>query len=155
MSRRTERTADASIEAVRRAVEERDLPRLVGMLAPDVVFHRPATIRPVVGREHVAELLTALLEIFQNFRYVASLDGSGDGAEPFATVAGAGTGAGVHGLVFRAEVEGEPVEGIDLISFNAEGQLSNFVVMMRPLAAVLAIADAVGTWMTETAGSVR
>ncbi|MDG4820742.1 nuclear transport factor 2 family protein [Asanoa sp. WMMD1127] len=139
-----------SVERVRSAVERRDLAALVEAMAPDVVFHRPATMRPVVGREAVAELLAALMVVFEDFRYVAVLGGVDDAPESLAPVSGP-----LHGLVFRATVSGEPVEGIDLLTFDDTGQVTNFVVMMRPLAGLLAIADAVGAQMIATSGSVQ
>jgi hypothetical protein len=141
-----------SVELVRRAVEAKDLDALVATLAPEVTFHRPATMRPVQGREAVAELLGVLLEVFEDFRYVAQLSGAEEPGDPLS--AGIGPLA-VHGLVFRARVSGEDIEGIDMLSFDEQGRITSFVVMMRPLAGVLAIADAVGAKMVATASTVK
>jgi hypothetical protein len=47
------------------------------------------------------------------------------------------------------------VEGIDLLRFDDEGRVTSVLVMLRPLAGLLAIADAVSTRLVATGSSIR
>ena len=61
--------------AFRVAVERRTTSRPRGaLLAPDVVFHSPATFHPFVGRETVGGLLEIVAGTFEDFRYTDELD---------------------------------------------------------------------------------
>ena len=51
-------------------------------LAPDVVFRSPIVFKPYEGREAVATVLAAVVEVFEDFRYVAELEGEGEAAPP-------------------------------------------------------------------------
>lgn len=111
----------------RRAVEARDAEALVGLLAEDVVFRSPVVYRPYVGRDAVAPVLRAAVEVFEDFRYVQEI-GTPDGTE--------------HALVFRARVAGCELEGTDLLRTGADGTVVELAVLVRPLTAVVALAEA-------------
>jgi SnoaL-like domain len=111
----------------RAAVEARDHAAMVDCLAPDVVFHSPVTFRPFEGRDAVAVVLGAVLEVFEDFRYTDEL--AGEGAEV---------------LVFEARVGDRQAQGIDLLRVNRDGLIEDFTVMVRPLSAALALRDAMG-----------
>ena len=96
-------------------------------LSDDVVFHSPVTFKPFEGREAVAALLGVVMGTFEDFRYTDELDGDG-----------------VKALVFQARVGDQQVEGLDLLRFDAEGRIDDFTVMVRPLSAAMALAEAVG-----------
>lgn len=111
----------------RRAVEARDPDALTAVLAEDVVFRSPVVFRPYVGRDTVAPILRAALEVFEDFRYVQEI-GTPDGTE--------------HALVFRATVAGCELEGTDLLRTAADGTVVELAVLVRPLTAVIALAEA-------------
>src|SRR5690348_15785219 len=111
----------------RTTVEHRDLEALRELLAPEVVFHSPVTFHPFVGRETVIRLLGEVSEVFEGFRYTREL--GGDDA---------------HALLFAASVGGKELEGIDLLRFDAEGQIIDFTVLLRPLSALVPFAQAMG-----------
>jgi hypothetical protein len=111
----------------RTAVENRDHAAMVEALAPGVVFHSPVTFRPFTGRDVVAVVLKAVLETFEDFVYTDELS-EGD----------------VHLLVFRARVGDRDIEGIDLLRVGADGLIEDFTVMVRPLSATMALAQAMG-----------
>ena len=121
-------------EAFRAAVEAQDRDAMVAALAPDVVLHSPITFRPFEGREAVALLFGVLLDTFEDFRYSDELDGNG-----------------VKALVFEARVGDRLVQGLDLLRFDADGLVSDFTVMVRPLSAAMALAEAVGKGLEEAA----
>jgi len=121
-------------EAFRAAVEAQDRDGMVAALAPEVVFHSPITFRPFEGREAVSTLFGVLLETFGDFRYTDEVDGDG-----------------VKALVFEARVGDRQVQGLDLLRFDADGLIADFTVMVRPLTAAMALAEAVGKGLEEAA----
>jgi len=125
-----------SADPFRAAVEARDLDAMAAALAPDVVLHSPVTFKPFEGRAAVAQLLAILLEIFEDFHYTDEL-----------------AGEGAHALVFRARVGERTVEGLDLLRRDASGLIDDFTVMVRPLSAAIALAEAVGPRLAAAAAA--
>ena len=111
----------------RAAVEGRDLAAAVALLAEDVVFRSPVVFTPYRGRDAVGPILHAVSEVFEDFRYVREV---GTPEQPD------------HVLVFRARVGGLEIEGIDLLHTGDDGSIDELTVMVRPLKAVLALAEA-------------
>jgi len=112
----------------RAAVEARDVDAAVALLADGVVFHSPVAFTPYQGRAAVAVVLRAVLEVFEDFRYVREI-GSPDGAD--------------HALVFRARIGERELEGCDFLHTDGgSGKIDEFTVMVRPLNGVLALAEA-------------
>lgn len=94
---------------------------LAGILAPDAVFHSPVVHTPQEGRDKVVAYLSAAGHTFANtgFEYVREIAG------------------GPHAVLeFTANLEGIHLNGIDMITFNDEGLITDFKVMVRPLKAV-------------------
>ena len=114
----------------RAAVEAKDADAIVALLHPDVEFHSPVTVKPYRGRGEVGVLLRILLDLFEGFHYVGALEGGlrDERAEV---------------LVFRARVRGTAVQGIDLLTYDADGLVTDFTVMVRPLAAAMTLGRAV------------
>jgi hypothetical protein len=112
---------------VRAAIEAHDLDALAALFADDIVFHSPVAFHPFAGRATVREVLENVMEVFDGFHYVDEL-----------------AGPGTHGLVFRAKVGERDVEGLDHLRFDAEGRVSEFTVMVRPLSGLVALAEAMG-----------
>jgi hypothetical protein len=113
-------------ELFRRAVESRDLAAALALLHPDVEFRSPVVHTPYVGAEAVGRLLGHVVEVFEDFRYVDELSGDG-----------------THGLVFRARVGSREVEGWDYLTTDGR-TITTFVVMVRPLSGLVALAEAMG-----------
>jgi hypothetical protein len=113
--------------AFRAAVESWDLDAIGELLAPDIVFHSPATFHPFIGRETVSHLLRLVGETFEDFRYTDELETDG-----------------AHALIFRAAIGGRELEGIDLLRFDEDGLIADFTVMLRPISGLLPFAQAMG-----------
>ncbi len=111
----------------RRAIEARDLDAAVALLHEDVVFKSPVVFKPYQGREALRLILGAVLNVFEDFRYVREI-GADDARD--------------HALVFEARVGDKLLEGCDFIRLDDDGLISELTVMVRPLAATLALADA-------------
>ena len=117
----------SSAARFREAVERGDIDAVRALLAPNVVFHSPATFHPFVGRETVAALLSIVGQTVEDFRYTDELQADG-----------------AHALIFRASVAGRELEGIDLLRFDADGLIADFTVMVRPLSGLIPFAQAMG-----------
>lgn len=102
-------------------VRTRDVRGLGELLADDVVFYSPVVHTPQDGKEITALYLTAAMHVIANesFRYVREVAGESDAV-----------------LEFEAEVDGITVNGVDMIKWNAAGQITEFKVMIRPLKAI-------------------
>jgi hypothetical protein len=115
------------MKAFRAAVEAQDMDAAVALLSDQIVFHSPIVHTPYRGREAVGLILRAVVEVFQDFRYVREI-GAPDGVD--------------HALVFRARVGGFELEGCDFLHVDADGKIDEFTVMVRPIKAALALAEA-------------
>ncbi len=111
----------------RAAIEARDLDAAVALLREDVVFRSPVVFTPYQGREALRQILAAVMDVFQDFRYVREI-----GAD----------GARDHALVFEARVGDKQLQGCDFIQLDEDGAIEEFTVMVRPLQAMLALAEA-------------
>ena len=94
------------------------------VFTPDVVFHSPIVHQPYVGRAALAPLLAAIMEVFTDFRYLDEYDAT-DGKV----------------LLFHTRVGGRELDGVDILTFDANGFVREFRVMVRPYSAATALRD--------------
>lgn len=106
------------------------------MLADDVVFNSPIAFRPFEGRAQVEHVLGAVMETLEDFRYTDEL-----------------AGQTAHALVFVARIEDKQIEGIDLLRFDADDRIRDFTVLVRPLSAAVALAQAMGPKVAHLKGA--
>lgn len=94
---------------------------LAALIADDAVFHSPVMHTPQEGRALVIQYLGAALQMFSGagFHYVRKIL---DGQEA--------------ALEFVAEIDGTYINGVDLISFDEEGKIKDFKVILRPRKAI-------------------
>lgn len=99
-------------------VHSRDAAALDALLADDAVFHSPVVHTPQAGKAVVKTYLLAAFAVFFNpsFRYVRELRGERDAV-----------------LEFAVEIDGVSVNGVDMITWNDNGRITDFKVMIRPL----------------------
>ena len=109
------------IDTWHRLVKERDIQALDALLAPDAVFHSPVVHTAQAGRAVTKAYLAAALQVLGNesFRYVREVRQGHDAV-----------------LEFELELEGIHVNGVDMIRWNDDAQITDFKVMLRPLKAV-------------------
>ncbi len=102
-------------------VETCDIAGIPSLLADEVVFHSPVVHTPQRGKEITAHYLAAAFQVFvgNSFRYVREVVGPQDAV-----------------LEFKVEIDGIAVNGVDMIRWNEEGQITDFKVMLRPLQAI-------------------
>lgn len=110
-----------TLERWHRLVRERDTKPLDSLLSDEVVFHSPILHTPQVGKQATKRYLLAAFHVFLNdsFRYVREIAGESDAV-----------------LEFRVEIDGISVNGVDMITWDKEGRIADFKVMIRPLKAV-------------------
>jgi SnoaL-like domain len=123
------------MKAFREAVEARDLAAVTALLAPDVEFNSPVSHKPYRGRDMVGWILATVATVFEDFTYVDELASGGHSA-----------------LRFRTRVGDRQAEGVDLIECNADGQIEKLTVMIRPLSALQALADAMAARFAARSG---
>jgi hypothetical protein len=119
-------------------VAARDLTGLDELLADEVVFQSPAVHSPQVGRVLTRRYLEAALKVLNNesFRYVG---------EWFAERSAV--------LEFETVIEGLQLNGVDLITWDAEGRIVHFKVMVRPIKALQALMPLMAAELQRGAGS--
>ena len=106
--------------AFRRAAETKDLDLLRETLAEDVVLHSPILFKGFEGRDTAMFVLANVIEVFEDFRYLDEVHGE-------RTVV----------LRFTAKVEGKfEIEGVDYLTLDADGRVTDLTVFLRPLKAV-------------------
>lgn len=111
----------------RAAAEAGDVDAMLDLLAPDVVFRSPVVFKPYVGRDAVRPILQAVAQVLEDLRYVREI-GTPDATD--------------QALVFHASIGGRHVEGCDFLQVGETGSITELAVMVRPLSAVIALAEA-------------
>ncbi|MDQ8037427.1 MAG: nuclear transport factor 2 family protein [Pedobacter sp.] len=122
----------ALLEKWHQIVRNQDASGLSALLAEDAVFHSPVVHTPQRGKKLVAMYLGAALQVLFNpsFRYVREIVGETDAM-----------------LEFETEVDGVLINGVDIIKWNSDGQISEFKVMLRPLKAINLIHQKMGAML--------
>lgn len=113
----------------RAAVESGDHGAIEALLADDVRFTSPVAFKPYEGKAITAAILRGVGRVFEGFHYVREIVSSGGRDQA---------------LVFRATVDGKEVNGCDFLHLDDDGLIDDFVVMVRPLSAAMALSEAMG-----------
>lgn len=122
--------------AFRSAIEAEDHAALVACFTEDATFHSPAVFAPVEGRPAVAVYLGAVMQVFEDFVYTGVFTGD-DGREV---------------LEFRTRVGDREVQGVDVLTFDDDGQVTDLTVLVRPLRGLEATVAAMGEQLRAAAG---
>jgi hypothetical protein len=121
----------------RAAVEAGEAAGSSELFHEDAVFRSPVVYRPYAGRETVLKVLEAaerVLGLGGHFRYVQQLEDSD---------------ARVAILEFATEVDGRQVEGIDKLTFDEDGRITELKVMLRPASALQVVGARMGEEFTR------
>ena len=122
-------------DAFQRAAEAKDFSQISELFTEDVTFKSPVVFKPYEGPEALAMLLSAVVQVFEDFRYVEQVE-TGDTAV----------------LMFEANVGDKAVQGVDILRFAGDGRVSEMIVMVRPMSGMHALADRMKA-MLEAAGA--
>ena len=110
---------------------------LAEIIREDAVFHSPVVHTPQEGRDKVVGYLAAAGVVLNTdkFRYVREF-ADGDNAL----------------LEFVTELDGIHINGVDIITFDADGMIKDFKVMVRPLKAINKVWDMMGAQLQRQPG---
>lgn len=129
--------AEQGLEKWHQVVRSMSSEALDGVLAEDCVFQSPVVHTPQEGRDLTKLYLMAAFNVLpgndsgeaagaasgeekkSKFRYVREVVGEKDAV-----------------LEFMTEVDGITINGVDMITWNDEGKIIDFKVMVRPLKAI-------------------
>ena len=129
-----------------------DLAALDHVLADDVVLHSPVLFRPQAGKALVTMYLTAAAGSFAGVGPLAQPGGDDpvgaavrhpdgedwDGRFRYRRQVAEGN----HAILeFETTMDGRYVNGVDMITCDADGRIVDFKVMVRPLQAVEAVRE--------------
>ena len=138
------------IEKWHQIVKTKDISLYDELLDKDVVFYSPVVFTPQKGIDLTKAYLMAAGGVFSDknesskeeedkkdsaFRYVKEIVGDKNAI-----------------LEFESELNGKYVNGIDLISWNEEGKITEFKVFIRPLQAVNALHEMMGKMLERMKG---
>jgi len=112
-------------DGFRAAAEAKDFAAGEHLFAPDVTFRSPVVYKSYEGREALKLLLGAVVQVFEDFRYVEQVE-TGNTAV----------------LQFEARVGEKSLQGVDILKFDDEGAITELTVMVRPMSGVHALAEA-------------
>ncbi|ASK89045.1 nuclear transport factor 2 family protein [Sphingorhabdus sp. SMR4y] len=112
---------------------------LADQIADDAVFHSPVVHTPQVGKPMVVAYLSAADLVLANdsFRYVREIV---DESQNMAM------------LEFELELDGIQVNGVDIISWNEDGKIQDFKVIVRPLKAINKVWEEMGKMLEKMKG---
>ncbi|SPL70094.1 nuclear transport factor 2 family protein [Acinetobacter stercoris] len=111
-----------------------DMTILNELLADNVIFRSPVAFKPYEGKAVVYFILTNVIQVFENFIYHREFY-----TDDQQSVV----------LEFSANVGEKKLKGIDMIRFNAQGQIIEFEVMIRPMSGLNALAEQMGKRITQ------
>ena len=102
-------------------VKNRDYNLLTEILHNDVIFYSPVVYSPQHGKDVTLKYLAAASEVFNssNFQYIKEINN-----KKFAS------------LEFTLTIDDTEINGIDLISWDDAGLITEFKVFIRPLQGV-------------------
>ena len=114
-------------DAFRAAAEAKDFGEADDLFAANAVFRSPMVFKPYEGREAIKVILGAVVQVFEDFRYLEHVE-TGDAAV----------------LMFEARVGDKQVQGVDILKFGGEDdQITEMTVMVRPMSGMHALAEAI------------
>jgi SnoaL-like protein len=119
-------------DAFKAAAASKDFSAFDELFAEEPVFRSPAVFKPYEGRDAMRAVLGAVTQVFEDFRYTGQVE-DGDTAV----------------LIFEARVGDRELNGVDILTFDEDGRISELMVMIRPLRGLEAVLQAMGEKLAE------
>ena len=118
-------------------MKSHDTSALWDLLHPDAVFESPVVHTPQRGRDITFKYLTSAAKVLggPTFKYLGEWTSD--------------TGAV---LEFENEIEGIKLNGVDIITFDGDGRITHFKVMVRPLKAINLLHQMMGAELMKQQG---
>ncbi|MBR1201209.1 MULTISPECIES: nuclear transport factor 2 family protein [unclassified Bradyrhizobium] len=119
-------------------MKSHDTVALWDLLHPDAVFESPVVHTPQRGRDITFKYLTSAAKVLggPTFKYLGEWRND--------------TGAV---LEFENEIEGIKLNGVDIITFDGDGRITHFKVMVRPLKAINLLHRMMGEELMKQSGA--
>jgi hypothetical protein len=108
-------------------LEKREFDRLRPLAAEAVVFRSPAFFSPYPGVEALVHIIATVNTVLEDFAYHREFWSEGSEAVV---------------LEFSARIGDKKLKGIDIISFDEDGRIREFEVMIRPANAAVVLGEA-------------
>jgi hypothetical protein len=124
----------STVHAWHALIAERNIKNIPTILSEDIVMHSPVVHTPIVGKKMVTLYLTGAFHTFltPDFKYIRELSSDSTAILEFTTV-----------------VDGIIVNGVDMISWDETGKITDFKVMVRPLKAMNIIHQKMGLMLEK------
>lgn len=122
-------------DAFRKQAEAKNFDAVEELFTEDVSFRSPLVFKPYEGREALEMILGAVVQVFEDFRYVEQVE-TGDTAV----------------LMFEARVGDRDLQGVDILRFGEGGKIRELIVMVRPGSGVAALGEAMGAKLAAAGG---
>ena len=110
------------------------------LLHPDAVFESPVVHTPQRGRDITFKYLSSAEKVLGGPDFAYRGEWRND------------TGAV---LEFENEIEGIKLNGVDIITFDHDGRITNFKVMVRPLKAINLLHRLMGEQLASAAATLK
>lgn len=119
-------------------MKSHDTSALWDLLHPDAVFESPVVHTPQRGRDITFKYLTSAAKVLggPTFKYLGEWRND--------------TGAV---LEFENEIDGIKLNGVDIITFDGDGRITHFKVMVRPLKAINLLHRMMGEELMKQSGA--
>ncbi len=114
-------------DGFRAAAEAKDFESGRDLFREDVVFRSPFVHKPYEGIDALAFLLGHVVQVFEDFRYVAHVETDD-----------------VAVLQFEAKVGERELQGVDILEFDEDGKIAEMTVMVRPASGLEALGREMG-----------
>ena len=124
--------AHAFLEQWHRIVVAKDLDALGTVMADDMTLGAPPYWNKLEGKDLIQYLLGVILDVIEDFTYHREFVSGNELA-----------------LEFRGHVGEDQLQGIDLITLDADGRVKNLDVLIRPLNTLTVVRDRVAPRMKQ------
>ena len=114
----------AGLSAFLAAVLARDATDAAAQLAEYVILESPIDVKPFLGREQVAKVMSQVLEAFDECTITQIISGDGNFA-----------------VVTNVKIGTTEMDAIELIGIHAEGKIASLSIHLRPVRAIVALHD--------------
>lgn len=111
-------------DAFRTAAEAKDFTAADELFAEDATFSSPVVFKPYEGRDQIKVILSAVVQVFEDFRYLEQVE-TGDTAV----------------LMFAARVGDRELQGVDILKFDSDDRIVALTVMVRPMSGLSALGE--------------
>ena len=110
-----------AIESWHKVMESGDVSTLPDLLHEDAIFHSPVVHTPQTGKAKVMVYLSAAATLFDDTQFTYTREIFGDD----------------HAVLeFTSLLDGVEINGVDIVAWDENDQITDFKVMVRPVKAV-------------------